>query len=72
MTENNYTDYTDFDDDYNSYFRGLIFPSDFNSYGTPGNIAQRIASDYAFNKQCKKNTISRDKNKKKEKERNVE
>lgn len=51
-TENTRYDY----EDPNSHFGGVIRASDFNTnYSDSRNIANRIASDWNFDKQCKKN-----------------
>lgn len=47
--------------DYNAQFSGLIYLSDFNTHHPNGNIAQRIASDFRFNENCKKNSEFKDK-----------
>lgn len=50
------------------YFKGLIYESDFNTeYNGTRNIASRIAADWTFDKQCRKNEKSRAMKKKKEK-----
>lgn len=46
-----------------STFGGLIYPSDYDTSHTPGNIVQRIISDANFDKQCKRNSENRNKNK---------
>ena len=37
-----------------STFGGIIYPSDFDTSYTNGNIAQRIENDNRFDKQCRK------------------
>lgn len=49
-----------------STFGGIIYASDFETEYYPEHgrhIADRIASDWKFDKQCKKNELSRDKRK---------
>ena len=36
-------------------FGGKIYPSDFDTSFTKGNIASRIVCDWTFNEQCRKN-----------------
>ncbi len=45
-----------------SKFGGVIYISDFNTEVPAGNIAKRIASDWRFDEQCRKNETRRDKN----------
>lgn len=56
-------------DNPNSHFGGIIYDMDFNtSYATKRDIAQRIASDWAFDKQCRKNEEARNNRMKENKE----
>ncbi len=55
MTQNNFYGHD------NETFGGIILPSDFNTeYKATHNIASRIASDWAFDRQCKKNSLARE------------
>lgn len=47
---------------YNDYthFGGLIYPSDFNTENSSGNIAERIIADLHFDNKCKKAAENRD------------
>lgn len=57
-TENTRYDY----DDPHSHFGGIIYPSDFNTtHPDNRNIANRIASDWSFDMQCRKNEEARNK-----------
>lgn len=40
-------------------FGGLIYPSDFSTITSSGNIAERIASDLRFDENCRKNLVTR-------------
>lgn len=51
-------------------FGGKIYPSDFDTSYTKGNIASRIVCDWTFDGQCRKNVESRNKNRKQEECRN--
>lgn len=51
-TKNYETDYTK--------FGGIIYFSDYDTNYTNGNIAQRIISDWNFDKQCRKNIEARE------------
>lgn len=47
----------------NSHFGGIIYAEDFNTNHIGSrNIAKRIASDLAFDRQCRKNEEERNKN----------
>ena len=65
MTENFYrTGHVDID---HSSFGGVIYPSDFETeyYSENGrNIASRIASDWIFDEECRKNEIARERKRK--------
>lgn len=67
MNEYYTIDYRKYND--NSYFGGLIYFSDFNTYkwdkplSNGSDIAARIMSDWAFDKQCCKNAETRDRQK---------
>ena len=41
-----------------STFGGIIYPSDFNTNHASGTIADRIARDYLFDRQCRKNLVN--------------
>ena len=40
-------------------FGGVIYPSDFDTSYTNGNIASRIENDKKFDEQCRKNILSK-------------
>lgn len=40
-------------------FGGIIYPSDFNTSHTNGNIASRIENDKKFDEQCRKNILNK-------------
>lgn len=49
--------------EYRNTYGGLIFPSDYcTDYEGTRNIAERIAADWKFDKQCKKNLEARKRN----------
>ena len=53
-----------------SSFGGIIYPSDFETeyYSENGrNIASRIASDWIFDEECRKNEIARERKRKENK-----
>lgn len=50
-------------------YGGIIKDSDYSTRHTPGNMASRIVSDSRFDKWCRENSIARDKNKRKRKDR---
>lgn len=59
MAENFYRTET-FDKEH-THFGGIIYPYDFETeYYNGRNIANRIASDWRFDAQCKKNEIARE------------
>lgn len=48
-TTHSETDYT--------VFGGLVYPSDFDTSHSRGNIAERIERDKRFDEQCRKNVV---------------
>lgn len=46
-------------------FGGVIYPKDYDAHYYMSDIAERIASDYRFDEQCRKNTEYKNKNKRK-------
>lgn len=40
-------------------FGGIIYPSDFDTSYSNGNIASRIANDKKFDEQCRKNILNK-------------
>lgn len=64
-TENTKYEY----DNPDSHFGGIIYASDFNTnYADRKNIANRIVSDWNFDRQCQKNEEARNKRMKESKE----
>lgn len=53
--------------DYSS-FGGIIYKGDFDKYHSLSDIASRIVLDTRFDKQCKKNTSNRNRQKEYQKE----
>lgn len=46
-----------------STFGSIIYNHDFNGYVSMSDMAERIVSDWKFDKKCRKNAENRDKNK---------
>lgn len=44
-------------------FGGCVYPSDFDRHTLISEIADRIVTDWKFDNECRKNIISRDRNK---------
>lgn len=53
-----------------STFGGMIYKGDFDTYHSLSDIASRILSDTSFDKQCKKDTENRNRQKDYRKENN--
>lgn len=54
----------------NSSFGGLISERDFNDYTSMSSIAERIAQDLRFDEKCKKEILTRKRNKEYKERRN--
>ena len=47
-----------------STFSGIIYKGDYDAYHSMSDIAERIASDWKFDEQCRKNEIARERKRK--------